>query len=287
MTRTRHDVATLTHRDVADAQTQQWHPVLDTYARGVEAMRVLPADDPASWLWAANTHGAPPGTPPRPAWGQCAHASLFFLPWHRAYLAWFESTVRSLTGDHDWGLPYWDYSDPDDPDAAFLPAEFRAPTRTVDGAVVDNPLFDPARSGSPIPADDADLVPALRESRYVGRVPDVGFGGTDRERRFGDVVKISHHGSHNGTYDELLDDLMPPQSPDGRERHALVSTHDGDWDSVPDVGGTLSLYRQPRCTLHDTRTVALGASLEIRFPGSAGPSLDDQHRPPPTLQEEL
>lgn len=80
-------------------------------------------------------------------------------------------------------------------------------------------------------------------------------------------VKISHHGSHNGTYDELFDDLMPQQSPDGRERHALVSTHDGDWDSIPDVDGTLSLYQPPRCTLHDTRTVGRGASLEIRFPG--------------------
>ena len=79
-------------------------------------------------------------------------------------------------------------------------------------------------------------------------------------------IKISHHGSHNGTYDELFDELMPVQSPDGRDRHALVSTHDGDWDSVPDTDGTLSLYSS-RCTLHDTRTVALGGSLEIRFPG--------------------
>ncbi len=79
-------------------------------------------------------------------------------------------------------------------------------------------------------------------------------------------VKISHHGSHNGTYEELFDRLMPDQSPDGRDRHALVSTHDGDWDSVPDTDGTLSLYGS-RCTLHDTRAVARGASLEIRFPG--------------------
>lgn len=80
-------------------------------------------------------------------------------------------------------------------------------------------------------------------------------------------VKISHHGSHNGTYGELFDELMPEQSPDGRDRHALVSTHDGDWDSVPDAEGTLSLYTQPRCTLHDTRSVDAGESLEIRFAG--------------------
>ena len=79
-------------------------------------------------------------------------------------------------------------------------------------------------------------------------------------------VKVSHHGSHNGTYDDLFDELMPPDSPDGRDRHALVSTHAGDWVSVPDEVGTLALYSS-RCTLHDTRDVARGASLEIRFPG--------------------
>jgi hypothetical protein len=79
-------------------------------------------------------------------------------------------------------------------------------------------------------------------------------------------VKISHHGSHNGTYDELFDELLPARSPDGRERHALVSTHDGDWDSVPDAEGTLALYSS-RCVLHDTRSVAHGAFLEITFAG--------------------
>ncbi len=79
-------------------------------------------------------------------------------------------------------------------------------------------------------------------------------------------VKVSHHGSHNGTYEELFDELMPVASPDGRDRHALVSTHDGDWDSVPDTVGTLPLYAA-RCTLHDTRAIAPGESLEIRFPG--------------------
>lgn len=78
-------------------------------------------------------------------------------------------------------------------------------------------------------------------------------------------VKVAHHGSHNGTYEELFDRLMPPVSPDRRARHAVVSTHDGDWDSVPDPP-TLASYSS-RCELHDTRTVDRGAALEIRFPG--------------------
>ena len=196
MARMRRDIASLTLGNLADAETQQWNPILDTYARGVELMRALPSSNPESWLWAANTHGIPMGTPARPAWGQCAHASLFFLPWHRAYLAWFEGAVRKLTGDDSWGLPYWDYSNPDNPDAAFLPVEFRVPTRTVDGDVVPNPLFDPTRNDGPIPAEDIDIVPALIERRFVGGVPDVGFGGTDRERRFGDVESAPHNWVH-------------------------------------------------------------------------------------------
>ena len=78
------------------------------------------------------------------------------------------------------------------------------------------------------------------------------------------LVKVSHHGSHNGTDEDHLDTLIPPQSHDGRPRHALVSTHDGDWDSVPDRD-TLSVYAS-RCILHDTRQAERGAPVEIRFP---------------------
>ena len=87
MVRTRQDVAGLTLGDAAKAETKDWHPVLDTYARGVALMSDLAEDDPRSWLWAANTHGIPAGTTPRPTWNQCAHGSVFFLPWRRAYLA--------------------------------------------------------------------------------------------------------------------------------------------------------------------------------------------------------
>lgn len=78
-------------------------------------------------------------------------------------------------------------------------------------------------------------------------------------------VKVSHHGSHNGTEDELLDEVLPPEPPDDRDRHALVSTHDGDWATVPDAD-TLALYAA-RCRLHDTRSVPRGSAVELVFPG--------------------
>jgi len=78
-------------------------------------------------------------------------------------------------------------------------------------------------------------------------------------------IKVSHHGSMNGTEPSVIEDLMPLVAPDQRERRAVVSTHEDDWDSVPDPP-TLDLYRR-RCTLLDTRTVSRGEAVEIVFAG--------------------
>lgn len=234
MTRTRHNIASLTVGSTADAETQDWHPTLDTYARGVALMRELPETDPRSWQWAANTHGIPQGTQPRPAWGQCAHQSLAFLPWHRAYLAWFEGTIRSLTGDDEWGLPYWDYSNPGNPDAAFVPAEFRVPTRTVNGATVANPLFDQDRSVGPVPTHHADIVAALTERRYVGGYPDVGFGGADRDRRFGDVESGPHNFVHMDLGGLMDSPATAAQDPIFWLHHTNIDRLWEVWLSLPD-----------------------------------------------------
>jgi tyrosinase len=195
MVATRLDVAGLTLGDAAKAETQQWHPVLDTYARGVELMSDLPDSDPRSWLWAANTHGIPAGTVPRPTWSQCAHQSVFFLPWHRAYLAWFEATIRELTGEDGWRLPYWDYTVPGDAADRALPVEFSVQTRTVDGQAVANALFAPNRLGA-IRVEDVDIVKALSEPRFV-RSFLPGFGGADPDTRTGRVESLPHNFVHN------------------------------------------------------------------------------------------
>lgn len=48
-------------------------------------------------------------------------------------------------------------------------------------------------------------------------------------------LKVSHHGSHNGTPDEDLLDKVLPAGPgaDGRQRTVLVSTHPGIYEAVP------------------------------------------------------
>ena len=78
-------------------------------------------------------------------------------------------------------------------------------------------------------------------------------------------VKVSHHGSHNGTDEEHFDALMPAESPDGRTGTP--------WCRRTTATGTASRTRRrwrptrPACTLHDTRDVPRGEAVEIRFPG--------------------
>jgi hypothetical protein len=79
-------------------------------------------------------------------------------------------------------------------------------------------------------------------------------------------VKVSHHGSVNGTVAEILDVVFPDDNADVKPRRALVSTHDHDWDSVPNPK-TLKLYRDRNCELFDTRTVEPGEAVEVVFEG--------------------
>ena len=48
-------------------------------------------------------------------------------------------------------------------------------------------------------------------------------------------LKVSHHGSWNGTpFGEILDKILPATPPDRRKRHAAVSTCEGAYAGVPD-----------------------------------------------------
>jgi len=127
---------------------------------------------------------------------------VFFLPWHRAYLAWFEQTIRDLTGDEDWALPYWDYSVPGDVADRSLPVEFSVGTRVVGGRAVDNPLFADGRNGGAIPRQDVDIVGALSERRFVRSFPR-GFGGRDPDTTNG-LVEMEPHNFVHGDIGGLM-----------------------------------------------------------------------------------
>lgn len=81
--------------------------VLTAYRAGIASMRGRPADDPTSWTFQANIHGAFDNS--NPAWNQCQHGSFLFLSWHRMYLYFFERIVRAASANDAFGLPYWNY----------------------------------------------------------------------------------------------------------------------------------------------------------------------------------
>jgi tyrosinase len=120
---TRRDLATLPAND----------PIIDTYRAAVAAMKALPSSDPRNWNQQAEIH-----------FNFCPHGNWFFLPWHRAYLLFFEQICRELTGNSGFALPYWNWTC-----NRTIPAPFLGGTA--------NALFHPGRVASP-PAALSDPV---------------------------------------------------------------------------------------------------------------------------------
>lgn len=77
-------------------------------------------------------------------------------------------------------------------------------------------------------------------------------------------LKVSHHGSKNGSPPRQLDKVLPDQAPDKKGRVAVVSTHEDSYPGVPN-GPTLALLKS-RAQLADTREVAEGGWVDVLFP---------------------
>jgi tyrosinase len=170
-----------------EATSPEGKAMLQTYAAAVDQMKRLPDSDPRSWGFQWYIHSTPrtkasqiqhtfgaDASPQRTlaeaSWSTCQpHTDPFnpdyFLPWHRAYLLYFEQTVRAISGNPDFTLPYWNYTA--GPGRAVIPPEFTDP---------NSPLFVQNRSdgvnrGLPIdrripPARSPLNLDALRNSFY-------------------------------------------------------------------------------------------------------------------------
>src|SRR5215469_1650536 len=82
-----------------NATSEAGKRALDSYAKGVEAMLKLPPEHPQNWFRNAFIHLM-----------DCPHGNWWFYVWHRGYLGYFEQTIRSLSDDPDFALPYWDWT---------------------------------------------------------------------------------------------------------------------------------------------------------------------------------
>ncbi|MFD2252290.1 hypothetical protein FHS82_002143 [Pseudochelatococcus lubricantis] len=76
-------------------------------------------------------------------------------------------------------------------------------------------------------------------------------------------LKVSHHGSRNGTPPVVTDKVLPETAPDGRQRRAVVSTRVGAYEGVPDTETLATIAA--RAQLFDTRTLEPGAWFDLEF----------------------
>ncbi len=146
---------------------------LEAYRAAVTVMKGRPNSDGRSWAAQAAIHGTwNPGN--FPLTDRCVHSNWWFLPWHRAYLYYFERIVRQASGNPDFALPYWNYSYADQ---RRLPEAFR-------------PASSPLRDGTRFPGwnsgaaeldiGDIGYLTALGPTAYItppGGAP-AGFGGS-------------------------------------------------------------------------------------------------------------
>jgi tyrosinase len=86
-----------------------------TYKSAVELMQGLPSSDPRNWGSIAGIHGSVAG-----GFLYCQHGTVHFFDWHRAYLFFFEKICQKLTGNNNFGLPYWNWNQDPDIHPAFL-----------------------------------------------------------------------------------------------------------------------------------------------------------------------
>lgn len=89
--------ATLTRKSVNGLGAAA--PEVQQYTKAVANMKSLPISDPRNWTNQANIHNH-----------FCPHDNWWFLPWHRAYLFYFERVCRDVLNDQSFTLPYWDWT---------------------------------------------------------------------------------------------------------------------------------------------------------------------------------
>src|SRR3954462_12994656 len=88
--------AKYTRYNVMSANGQK---ALASYAKGVEAMLKLPPSDPRNWFRNAFIHLL-----------DCPHGNWWFYVWHRGYVGYLEQSIRTLSGDSTFAMPYWDWT---------------------------------------------------------------------------------------------------------------------------------------------------------------------------------
>jgi len=148
----------------------------DVYALNIaiDSMKKLDCTNPLSWYYQGATHWIPDsiGTNPLcpsyqtkadvlPEWDKCTHTKeghekIHFLVWHRMYIWHFEKIVRKISGEKEFALPYWGYTD----NQLTLQSTFRDTT----SALYESARFDSLNNGYPL---DGEVLRSLDTTKLM------------------------------------------------------------------------------------------------------------------------
>jgi tyrosinase len=206
--------------------------LLEAWRDGVRQLKEKPAREKISWRNFAAIHGDARG------FNLCPHGNWYFLPWHRAFLLMYERTIRQLTGQRNFALPYWDWTA-----ARQLPAAFVAPTFNGN----PNPLFEPRRDMSPRDSLQDEIVGQSVINTILGEVSFEVFGTSrpsdqnslDRSwincefcGTFGTLEQTPHNLVHN-TIGGLMATSQSALDPIFMMHHCNIDRIWAAWSSAP------------------------------------------------------
>jgi tyrosinase len=193
------------------------HPILETYRKGIVAMKALPSTDRRSWEYQANIH-----------YSHCPHKNWYFLPWHRAYLVELENIIRSLTLDPTFAMPYWDWTALPKLPEAFTLSSWNG---------VANPLRDVTRVAAPtdtLPAELTgqsvmDAIYAVTKFELFATSQPTGQTSTSSSwQRKAGVQGMLEATPHNGVHNWIGRDMNTMRSP----RDPLFYLHHSNCDRI-------------------------------------------------------
>lgn len=176
------------------------------YASFYNAIRTMRANTKASnrssWQFWTNVHV-----------NYCPHGLPYFLAWHRGYIYYFEQQLRTISGDVDLTLPYWDYyTNPT------IPSEFTDPAS-------NNPLYV-QRAGT-------SVYNALDLSPFAPTVYNFQRGTNNA---FEPMIESAPHNPVHNLIGGIMATMQSPQDPIFYLHHANIDRLWHAW-ALPDGKG--------------------------------------------------
>ena len=196
-----------TRRNIANLAAND--PIIQTYKDAVTAMKALPAGDGRNWTKQAQIHN-----------NKCVHGNWWFLPWHRAYLFYFEAICRKLTGNNDFALPYWNWTT-----SPSIPAPFWG---------AGNPLLNSTRSATQSSVASQSVIGAPKITEILGQTNFFLFASdqavTQQQNAGYGMLEATPHNSIHGFVGGDMGGYMSPLDPVFWCHHNMVECLWVDWN---------------------------------------------------------